>query len=269
MNPLLQARELCFRYAAVTRPVVKNVSLALQRGDFVGIVGPNGSGKSTLLRLLCGSLRPASGQVRLHGRPLKDWTRKEVARKIAVVGQEPFWNFPITVRDFVLQGRYPYLGRFGFETDEDVRFVDQALRRVDLGDLARRHVHELSAGERQRMLLARALAQQPEIFMRDEPTANLDLRYQIETLRLMRRLQRESGFAVLLVSHEVSLILDYVKRLVLLRAGSVLAEGTPESVVTPENFTELFGVPFQVQKTGEARNRYWISPAAGNLDGEA
>ncbi|MBI4457007.1 MAG: ABC transporter ATP-binding protein [Acidobacteria bacterium] len=261
MNPLLQAIDLTFGYPSGFGPIVKNVSLLLHPGDFVGVVGPNGSGKTTLLRLLYGALSPDSGEVRLHGRSLKHWGNKGLARRIAVVGQEPFWNFPITVHDFVLQGRYPYLGRFGFETERDRTCVDEALRKVSLTELASRHVQELSAGERQRMLLARALAQQPEIFMLDEPTANLDLRYQIEILQLMKQLQQECSFTVLVISHEVNLILGFVKRLILFKAGGLLAEGEPDEVVTAENFEKLFGVPFQVSTITEERKKYWIFPS--------
>ncbi|MBI3941348.1 MAG: ABC transporter ATP-binding protein [Acidobacteria bacterium] len=261
MSGVLQAANLCFQYPGAKRLAVKDFSLTLDRGDFVGIVGPNGSGKSTLLRLLYGALTPDSGRVLLHDRRLREWPRKAIARKIAVVGQEPFWNFPITVHDFVLQGRYPHLGRFGFETEPDIQNVEAALKKVQLVDLAERQVYQLSAGERQRMLLARALAQDPEIFMLDEPTANLDLRYQVEMLDLMRQLQRELGFAVLLISHEVSLIVNFVKRMVLFKAGSALAEGPPERVVTPQNFEALFEVPFQLHTVGERPKRYWILPS--------
>ena len=260
MTSLLQARDLCFRYRPGADAAVQNFSLNLDSGDFVGIVGPNGSGKSTAMRLLYGALRPVSGEVLLCGKPMRQWSGKEVARKIAVVGQEPFWNFPITVHDFVLQGRYPHLGRFGFETDEDVARVEEALQRVDLAPFSDRTVQEISAGERQRMLLARALAQQPEIFMLDEPTANLDLRYQVELLQLMRELQRQSGFAVLLISHELALIVEFVQRLVLFRDGTTLAQGTPDAVVTADHLEKLFKVPFRVDRSPAGGRKYWIFP---------
>jgi iron complex transport system ATP-binding protein len=263
---LLQAHGISFRYSGGTHPAVKDVSFNLSKGEFVGIVGPNGSGKSTLLKLLYGALSPYCGRVVLQGRALGDWPRKGVAQKIAVVGQEPVWNFPITVRDFVLQGRYPYLGRFGFERKQDVQLVGEALANTHLSDLAERTVQQLSAGERQRMLLARALAQAPEIFMLDEPIANLDLRYQVELLELMCKLQRELGFTVLMISHEVNLIVGFVHRLVLFKAGEILADGESEEVTTPANFEKLFGVPFQLHSSGKERQRFWIHPAVGNGD---
>lgn len=267
MSVLLEARDLRFRYPGGTRAAVESLSIVLEKGDFVGIVGPNGSGKSTLLRLLYGALSPEAGEVRLQGQPLRKWTPKALAQRIAVVGQEPSWHFPMTVHDFVLQGRYPYLGRFGFETSQDDTCVEEALAQVHLTDFSRRQVQQLSAGERQRMLLARALVQRPEIFMLDEPTANLDLRRQIEVLQLMRQLQRSFGFAVLLISHEVNLIIDFVRRLVLLKDGRTLAEGTPQAVVTPENFERLFEVPFQLHSGTPGSVRRWIFPSAQGPDG--
>lgn len=263
---LLRADHLSFRYTGAGQLAVKEFSCELGRGDFVGIVGPNGSGKSTVLRLLYGALKPASGEVRLGDRPLPKWKKKEVARRIAVVGQEPSWNFPITVQDFVLQGRYPYLERFGFEEKQDLECAKRALEQTRLSDFADRLVQQLSAGERQRMLLARALAQRPEIFLLDEPTANLDIRYQVELLDLMRELQRELGFAILMISHEVNLIVNFVRRLILFKAGETLADGPPEAVVTPANFEKLFDVPFQLHSTEGRERRYWIHPEAGERE---
>jgi iron complex transport system ATP-binding protein len=241
----IAARDVSFSYRS---PVVSNVSLELTPATVTGIIGPNGSGKTTVLRLLCGVLRPASGTVLLHGNtPLCNLPRREIARQIAMVPQSPGDGSLLTVTQFALQGRYPHLSLFGFETARDEVITLEALEMTQLTRYGQTRVCELSGGERQRLLLARALVQETQILLVDELTANLDINFQIELMRLIRRLTRERGLATLVVSHEIHLLAAFSDRIALMSAGSIQAQGAVAEVVTRENLQRLFGIDFQVR----------------------
>jgi len=235
--PPLEAHALCFSYGRA--PVIDAVSVTLGVGEMVGIIGPNGSGKSTLLRLLSGVLRPAAGAVRLHGRPLGDYTRRQLGRAIAVVPQDTVIEFPFSVTEVVLMGRSPHLGGFAFEGDRDVQVARSAMQRTGVIELADRSIHELSGGERQRVVLARALAQEAPILLLDEPAAFLDIRHEVEIYDLLRDLQRE-GTSIVSVLHDLNLAALYCDQLVLLKAGRVVRTGPPAEVITYATLTEVY-----------------------------
>jgi iron complex transport system ATP-binding protein len=241
----LEARDVSFSYAS---PVVTDFCLSLGAGTITGIIGPNGSGKTTVLRLLDGILRPASGQVLLNGNlPLRHLTRRQIARHIAMVSQNgPASSFH-TVFEFAMQGRSPHLSLLGFETIEDEQVARQALEMTRLGDYLDARVSEISGGEKQRLLLARALTQQPEILLLDEFTANLDINYQVELMRLVRRLTRERRLATAVVSHEINLLAAFSDRIVLMKNGRIRHQGNITEVVTRENLRKLFGLDFLVR----------------------
>ncbi len=241
---LLEARNISFSYR---RPVVRNVSLGLARGKVTGIIGPNGSGKTTVLRLLDGILHPATGEVLLEGSPLKNFSRKEIARRIAVVPQNGVACYYHTVFQFAMLGRSPHLSLMGFESSKDEEITRGALAMTRLVDYRDAYVSEISGGEKQRLLLARALAQESRILLLDEFTANLDINYQVELMRLVRRATLERGLATLVVSHEINLLAAYSDRMLFIAQGSVLHEGTVPEVVTRENLKELFGLDFHVR----------------------
>ncbi len=212
----LEARHLSFAYR---RTVVEDFSLVLEPGTVTGLIGPNGCGKTTVLNLLDGILRPHSGQVLIGGtRPLSRLGRREIAAHIAMVPQNAGVPPYQTVIECVLQGRSPYLSLLGFESEEDERIALEALERTRLSGFREARMSEISGGERQRVLLARALAQQAPVLLLDEFTANLDINYQLELMRLVTRVTRERKAATVVVSHEINLLAAFADRLVLMAA---------------------------------------------------
>ena len=251
MPTRLAADRIEIRYAPDAPPVLTQFSLDVRPGVFLGIVGPNGSGKSTLVRALSRALRPLSGAVLLDESDLyAALSAREAARAIGVVPQETAVSLDFTVREVVRMGRAPHLPRrpFASETAEDEKIVAEAMRAARVEELADRTVPTLSGGERQRVLFARALAQQPDVILLDEPTAHLDLRHQAETLTLARDLAHDGGKAVLAVLHDINLASAYCDVLVLLHAGRIAAQGTPEQVVTAENLQAVYGARVWVRR---------------------
>jgi iron complex transport system ATP-binding protein len=243
-NPtLIEARHMSFALDGLS--ILSDVSLSLHPGEMVGVIGPNGAGKSTLLRVLGGLWAGASGEMQLAGRPLRSYSTREVARIIAHVPQSTALDFAFTVREIVLMGRSPHLGRFDLEGPEDRRMAEEAMRVMAVSVLADRFINTLSGGERQRVFIARALAQQPRVLLLDEPTSNLDVRHQVEVLSLVARLAHEQALGVIAAVHNLDLAAHFCDRLVILHGGTVLADGKPESILTPYNLTRAFGVQAQ------------------------
>lgn len=222
--------------------VLKGISLDLPKGGFMGLLGPNGSGKSTLLRCASGLLRPRRGKVLLDGKPLGSLSVLEIARKVAVVGQESFIEFGYTVRELVSLGRTPYMPVFGWEGPRDREVVQRTLKETGLEGLAGRLVSEVSGGERQRAWIAMALAQEPDLLLLDEPTSHLDIHHQFDVMELIWRLHRERGVTVLATFHDLTLSALYCGRVALLDGGIVAAEGPPSEVLQPEVLRKVFGV---------------------------
>jgi len=251
MNTIaLQARNLSFAY--FNTPVLREVSLALHSGERVGLIGPNGSGKTTLLRCLSGVLLPSQGEVSLDGLALRRLSRQEIARRIAVVPQELLVPFAFTVREMVGMGRLPHVAGgwqalLRGENQADRRAIEAAMLATGTVDLADRLFNELSGGERQRVMIALALAQEPEVLLLDEPTVHLDLAHQVEVLELIARLNGERGFTVLAVLHDLNLAALYFPRLVLLEGGRIVGEGTPAQVLSEETIARVFGATVRVQ----------------------
>ncbi|MCI0341016.1 MAG: ABC transporter ATP-binding protein, partial [Planctomycetales bacterium] len=212
-TPFLSAEAVTAGYGP--EPVLRGVSVAVAPGELVGLLGPNGAGKTTLLRVLAGTLAPGGGRVLLDGRPLAAIPRREVARSIGLVPQEPDEPTPFRAGEVVLMGRAPRRGSFAFDGPDDLEAARAAMAAVGVEPLAPRYLDQLSGGERQRVRLARALAQEPRALLLDEPTAQLDLRNRFELYGLLDRLRRERGLAVLVVSHDLDLLLARVDRAVL------------------------------------------------------
>ena len=242
---MLQAADVSFVYGPGLAGL-HGVSLEIPPGDLVGILGPNGSGKTTLLRLLGGMLTPASGRVMIDGRDLARIPRREIAKRIAVVPQETRLSFEYSVLEVVLMGRYPHLGAFELESQQDLAIAREALAATGTLALEDRLFPTLSGGEKQRVIIASALAQSAGLMLLDEPTTALDPGYQIEIATLLRRLNAERGVTMAVATHDLNLAAGVCRRLVLLREGRVLAAGRTDQVLTRESVRALYGVEADV-----------------------
>jgi iron complex transport system ATP-binding protein len=244
---MLKASDLSFAYRSGAPLVVDGVSIALARGGLVGILGPNGSGKTTLLKILSGALAPSAGSVRLDNRPLGEWPRRALARRIALVPQETYAPFDFTVLDIVLMGRYPHVGTFALEGPADIAIARQALAATGTTAFETRSFGTLSGGEKQRVVIASALAQTPDVLLLDEPTASLDLGHQLEVQVLLSRLNLDRGVTMVLSTHDLNFAAALCRHLILLRNGRVVAQGPTEEVLTPGTVRALYGVEADVQ----------------------
>jgi len=245
---VLQASQLQFAYRP-GRFVLDGVSFRAAAGKLVGILGPNGSGKTTLLRCCLGWLAPAGGSVLLDGRPLGEYSQKGLARMMAYVPQFPRSAFAFPAGELVLMGRFAYGGALGLAGEHDLSVTRLAMEMTETTAFARRTLGELSGGEAQRVMIARALAQQPQVCLLDEPTSHLDIRNQLMIYRMMQRLAHEWGIAVVCVSHDVNLAGRFADRLVLLRDGQVVADGTPEEVIREDVLQQTYGVEVELIRT--------------------
>lgn len=231
--------QLSFGYSG--EPVVRDIALEVEPGEFIAVVGPNGAGKSTLLKLMAGLLDNFSGSIAFMGRPIDQFSPRELARRVAVVPQETHVAFPFTVEEMVLMGRLPYRSGFVFDTAEDSAYAAEAMVRTDTRTLARRTFAELSGGERQRVVLAGALAQKPEMLLLDEPTVYLDMKHQVEFYEILEQLNAQ-GMTVLAVTHDINLAARYAKRMIAVRHGGIVLDGPPDEILTPENLHEIFEI---------------------------
>ena len=244
---MLQVADVTFGYPRGRSLVLDGVSMSVDRGALVGLLGPNGSGKTTLLRLMAGMLAPATGRVLLDGAPLASFTRRALARRMAVVPQETHAAFDFSVLDIVLMGRYPHLAPFELEGARDIGIARDALTATGTGHLERRAFSTLSGGEKQRVVIASALAQASDVLLLDEPTASLDLGYQFEIGGLLQRLNRDRGTTMVLSTHDLNLAAALCQRVVLLREGRVLAAGSTADVLTADHIRALYGVEADVR----------------------
>jgi iron complex transport system ATP-binding protein len=247
---MLRAADVWFGYDAET-PVLRGVSVAVPVAGIVGILGPNGSGKTTLLRMLAGTRQPQRGAVTLDDAPLSRFSRAALARRMAIVPQETQLAFDYTVAEVAMMGRYPHLGPFEIEGPADIAVIEEMLASTGTLQLKDRSFATLSGGEKQRVVIAAALAQifrlQAEetgsgYLLLDEPTASLDLAYQLEIATLLRQLHRERGVAVVISTHDLGLAGTICDHLLLIRDGTVVAEGATDDVLTPENVRRVYGV---------------------------
>jgi iron complex transport system ATP-binding protein len=222
------------------KPVINDVSLEVRQGDFLGIIGPNGAGKSTLLRLMSRALVPAEGKINLSGKDLRTINPKAVAQKIAFIPQLTLVNFSFTVWEIVLMGRIPHLSRMQAEGKKDFSIAEQALALTDTLYLKERKIDELSAGERQRVIIAKALAQEPSLLFLDEPTSHLDIAHQIQVLDLLSDLNQKNNLSIVIVLHDLNLASEYCKKIVLLNNGRIFKEGVPADVLTYQNIESLY-----------------------------
>jgi iron complex transport system ATP-binding protein len=236
----IEVRDLVAGYAE--RPVLKGISLAVAPGEMLAVVGPNGAGKSTLLRGLSGAIKPWGGTVEILGRPIESYDRRALARTVATVAQENSVAFQFSVMEIVLMGRAPHLGPFHLESPHDLAVAEVALRRFDLTELAGRPIDELSGGERKRVFLARALAQEPRVILLDEPTAFLDLRHTAEIFGCLRSLRDERGLSVVATLHDLNAAALYADQILMLKGGVAAGYGAAEEVFTAAKLRDVYEV---------------------------
>jgi iron complex transport system ATP-binding protein len=245
-HPVLAVAAVTLTFAEAPWPALDGVSIALRAGRIVGLLGPNGSGKSTLLRVSAGLLTPRQGSVSLAGKPLSSYRREAIARRVAIVPQSAVLPEAFTGWDVVLAGRTPYLRPLRGPSPADEAIARDALAAVDAANLAARRAGAMSGGERQRLFLARAIAQQPAALLLDEPTTHLDLPHQLAILDLARRFARESDLAVLAVFHDLNLAAAYCDEIALMAEGRIVAHGPPETVITPDWIARVYCVDVAV-----------------------
>jgi iron complex transport system ATP-binding protein len=243
---LIEVSDASFAYDRGGRFVVDAVSLAVTRGSIVGILGPNGSGKTTLLRLLAGTIVPNRGGVTFDGSPLASLTRRELARRVAIVPQETHSTFDFSALEIVLMGRYPHLARFELEGANDIAIARAAMTATDTAELENRRFSTLSGGEKQRVVIASALAQASDVLLLDEPTASLDPRYQIEISELLVRLNRDRGTTMVVSTHDLNLAAALCREVVLIKKGRLLGGGALDDTLTPANIRALYGIDAEV-----------------------
>jgi cobalamin transport system ATP-binding protein len=254
VNWAYEVRQLSFRYESVRGRssndcsdwVVRQMDFTMRQGEIVGVIGPNGSGKSSLLKLLTKLIRPQQGSISLCGVDLEKMSREMIARQVAYMPQDLSHDFPFTVLEMVLMGRFPYRRQglwslMGWERQKDFAIAEEAMAQTDVTHLASRLVNTLSAGERQRVLLARALAQEPRVLLLDEPTAHLDLNHQLDVCRILKRVHEQFQMTVLLVSHDINLASQFCDRILVLKEGKVVCIGAPHEVIHAEVLTNVYG----------------------------
>ena len=250
---MLAAKRITISYGNVE--VLSDITFSLAAGEAVTLIGPNGAGKSTLLRALNGTVPAAAGEISINGTPLTKFSRREIAKRIAVVAQENETKFPISVRDFILAGRFASGATFGWESGSDMAAAEAAIGECELRGFENRMMNELSGGERQRVVLARALATEARVLLLDEPTANLDIAHQASMFRLVREKCRAGGFSAIVITHDINLAAEFADRIIMLNSGRIRAIGTPAEVLREESIQEVFNVSVVLDK----------NPASGNV----
>ena len=267
MQSSLELESITLAYGK--RTIVSNVNLRVGAGELVCLVGPNGSGKSTIVRAASGLLEPVAGRILLNGLALGQWNRREMARVASFVLQ----GHPIpplfTVRELVAMGRSPYLPFWGIGRERDRAVTESALEAFDLLSLADRRLGELSGGEQQRAILARALSQEPSLLVVDEPTTFLDIHHQVAVLSRLHRMARQSGMAVLSVLHDMNLAAAFADRLVLLGDGIIARSGSPAEVLNSEEFRRIYGTGMRIVTLPDSPERPVVlpQPPAAETDG--
>lgn len=227
---------------------LEDISFEVNEGDFFGIIGPNGSGKTTLLRCITKVLRPKVGAVLLDENSVSDMDREKIAKNIGVVPQNSPLTFPFTVLDIVLMGRTPHFGRFARETKKDLKIAKKAMKLTNVAHFADRTINELSGGESQRVIIAKALTQEPKVLLLDEPTLHLDINHQLEILKLIRGLNEREKLTVIAVFHDLNLAARFCDKLLLLNSGKIHSIGSVEDVLTPKNIKIVYQVDVQIAR---------------------
>lgn len=246
MTILLKIHSLRVSYASTK--ILDGISFDINAGDFVAVMGPNGAGKTTLLKAISKILKPQLGVVLIDEEDIQHLTNKELARKVGVVTQDPPPTFGFSCLDIVLMGRSPHLSRVGLEKSADYEIARSAMLMTDTWKLAEKTVDQISGGERQRVLIARALAQRPRLLLLDEPTLHLDISNQLNVMQLLRQLARNNPMAVACVIHDFNLASRYCEKIIMLSMGRIISIGKPEDVLTYDTILNVYGVRTEIRK---------------------
>ncbi len=241
---MLQTKNISASYRETV--VLEEVSFQVEEGEFLGIIGPNGAGKTTLLKIMTGVKSPLTGEVMLDGKDMRSLSRKQIAQIMAVVPQSSFIPPLFTVEDVVMMGRYPHQRSRFTITKEDNEVVKDVIQKIGITLFGSRFINELSGGERQEVIIARALAQKPKVLMLDEPTASLDIKHQMKILGLVKMLVKEDGITAIMVIHDLNLAARFCQRLILLHNCKIHSHGKPEDVLTSQNLKEVYEVDAEV-----------------------
>jgi len=255
-SSILQVQDINFSYDQET--VLRSISINIKSQEFVGVIGPNGSGKSTLLKLLGSVLKPDSGQIFFKERNYINYQRKQLAQSITWVPQEHPMVFPFKVSEIVLMGRHPYLSAFTFEGENDIEIARSAMKQTQTLQFAERGFNEISGGEKQRVVIAGAIAQEPELMILDEPTSALDIKYQIQVLNILKTLNENKKTTVILAMHDLHLASKYCTRLILLEEGKIFKDGKTEEVLQKEHIEKVYGL--KVHLIHDQSGNIMISP---------
>lgn len=238
----IRINDVTFSYSSV--PVLRDINLELEGPGFVSILGPNGVGKSTLIHCINKILEPSSGSVFIDGKDVKEITIKNLAKSMGYVPYSANDSFPLTVVDTVMLGRHPYSKWNTLDTDLDI--VYDTLRMLGISHLAMRQFNELSAGQHQKVMLARGLVQEPQTLLLDEPTSNLDVRHQLDVTKMLKRLSIEKGILIIMISHDINIAAKFADKIILMFQGKIFDVGTPEEVITEENLRKVYGVESRI-----------------------
>ncbi len=241
---LFDFSHISFKYA--DKIVIDDISLSLEAGKFYGIIGPNGSGKTTLLDLMTRHRMPVAGEVFYNGKALASFSKKKLSREIALVPQNFYINFPFTVREIVMMGRYPHIPRFAAPAATDLNVLHDAMQLTDINAFANRYITELSGGERQRVVFARALAQDTPVLILDEATSNLDINFSINLLNVAEQKVKQNGHTVVAVMQDINLAASYCDHLIFMSGGKIVSQGSTQTVLTPETLKLVFNIQAKV-----------------------
>lgn len=239
--------------------VLDGITFNVKKGEFLSIIGPNGSGKSTLLKTLNSLYTPSEGKISIDGDNINKFKKKDLAKEMALVLQDNNIDYGFTVEDIVLMGRHPHKGRFERESSDDYRIVEESLEMTGTLDLKDRLVTEISGGERQRVMIAKALAQKPSLILLDEPTAHLDINHQLEILKLLKKMNKDKGTTIVLVIHDINLGIRYSDRVIMLNEGKIIEIGDSEKVITKDNIKLAYDVNVAIERNQHTDSLY-ITP---------
>lgn len=253
----MEVKNLEFSYRK--SPILKGLNFNINKGEFVCIIGPNGSGKSTLLKNLNNFYKPSNGEVFIEGRDINDYKKRDLAKIIGFVAQDTVINYDFTVKDIVMMGRHPYKRRFQKEDNDDLKIVNDVMKMTNTLKLKDRIITEISGGERQRVLIAKTLAQDPSIILFDEPTSHLDINHQLELLILLRMLNKEKRTTIVLVIHDINLAARFSDSIILLNEGNIISSGNPKDVITVENLRKAYNLNVAIE-TNKYINAISLTP---------